>query len=463
MKRIFSLVTLAVIVCLSGCKKEADEVAGAANEVNNGGAEKGVAEKLRAAGFDLSQGFFKYQNGYMVEYDIFLTEAQIDELASQESPKSGRTTHYRTTNLVAGLPRTLQVYMDPSFGTYMQNAFDQALARYNVLNTALTFQRTTNASAASISILAFYEVSNTLGFSGGFPTNGNPATTIRLNTYFYNNSSQRPDAATVVAHEIGHAIGFRHTDFMNRAFSCGSGGNEGDAGVGAIHVPGTPTTPSANSWMLACSNNTDRPFTAEDVVSINTLYGASIFGANQTWAGPYYGTRGTFFADVTGDGRADAIVVNEGSTTVRPSTGSGFAANQDWSGAFYGTRGTFFADVTGDGRADAIVSNDGGITVRSSTGTGFADNQNWSGLFFGTRGTFFANVTGVGRADVIAVNDGGITVKASTGTSFGGNETGSNVAYYGTRGTFFADVTGDGRADAIVVNDDGITVRVSLR
>ena len=240
------------------------------------GADAGVAQKLKAAGFDLSQGFYPYRNEYMVEYDIFLTEAQIDELAaSPQALKGGRTTHYRTNNLVAGLPRTLQVYMDPAFGSYMQSAFDQALSRYNAQGLRLSFQRTTNAGAANISILAFYEVSNTLGYSGGFPTNGNPAPTIRLNTYYYNNSSQRPDAATVVAHEIGHAIGFRHTDYMNRAFSCGSGGNEGDAGVGAVHIPGTPTGPSAASWMLACSNNTDRPFTADDRTSLQTVYGGN--------------------------------------------------------------------------------------------------------------------------------------------------------------------------------------------
>ena len=33
--------------------------------------------------------------------------------------------------------------------------------------------------------------------------------------------------------------------------------------------------------------------------------------------GPYFGTRGTFFADVSGDGRADAIVVNDDTVTVR--------------------------------------------------------------------------------------------------------------------------------------------------
>jgi hypothetical protein len=51
---------------------------------------------------------------------------------------------------------------------------------------------------------------------------------------------------------------------------------------------------------------------------------------NQDWThGPYYGSITMAFADVTGDGKADAIVVNNDTVTVRPSTGSGFGPNQD--------------------------------------------------------------------------------------------------------------------------------------
>jgi hypothetical protein len=72
---------------------------------------------------------------------------------------------------------------------------------------------------------------------------------------------------------------------------------------------------------------------------------------------------GTFFVDVTGDGKADAIVVNEDTVTVRLNTGSDFGsgpgANKDWThGPYFGTLGTSFVDVTGDKKADAIVVND---------------------------------------------------------------------------------------------------------
>src|SRR5262245_21997019 len=43
------------------------------------------------------------------------------------------------------------------------------------------------------------------------------------------------------------------------------------------------------------------------------------FGPNEDWtSGPFFGSRGQFFADVNGDGRADAIVVNDDSVYVRP-------------------------------------------------------------------------------------------------------------------------------------------------
>jgi hypothetical protein len=83
----------------------------------------------------------------------------------------------------------------------------------------------------------------------------------------------------------------------------------------------------------------------------------------------------------------------------------------DWThGPFYGSRGTFFADVTGDGRADAIAVNDDTVTVRRNTGHDFGPNEDWSqGPFYGTRGTFVASIDGL-KSDIIVVNDDTVTV-----------------------------------------------------
>src|SRR5579859_3312245 len=189
---------------------------------------------------------------------------------------------------------------------------------------------------------------------------------------------------------------------------------------------------------------------------------------------------GTQFADVTGDGKADAIAINVGTAgappagiTVRRSDGSKFLANESWTtGPFSGgTLGTYFADVNGDGKADEIEVNSEGEYVRLSTGSSFDPAVKWSDpVYDGIQGTYFADVNGDGKADIIAVKSDGVYVGLSTGSSFGPSVTWTNGAYYGsgnTQGAYFADVTGDGKADAIVDNFDpttntgGITVRRS--
>lgn len=123
------------------------------------------------------------------------------------------------------------------------------------------------------------------------------------------------------------------------------------------------------------------------------------------WTGYFYGNAGNWIADVTGEGRADAIVNNSSNGfTVRESLANGglFGSNENWTQntPFYGTYGTFMADVTGDGKADAIVINlppnyGNGVVVRRSTGIwyppyyGFSGNEIWSNIqFYGSRGTF---------------------------------------------------------------------------
>ena len=74
---------------------------------------------------------------------------------------------------------------------------------------------------------------------------------------------------------MGHCVGFRHTDYFDRSISCGgSPSNQGTAGVGANHIPGTPTgaTASKKSFMLACTDGGDRPFNADDKTALDYLY-----------------------------------------------------------------------------------------------------------------------------------------------------------------------------------------------
>ena len=212
---------------------------------------------------------------------------------------------------------------------------------------------------------------------------------------------------------------------------------------------------------------------AADAIAVNTggitvrraVY--DIFFPNETWTSdPFSGSIGTYFADVTGDGKADAIAVNTGGILVRPSNGTSFTAAQTWApDRFYGDKGTYVADINGDGKADMIAVNTSGIVVRRSFAPynqTFGVSEPWiDEPFSGDIGTYFADVTGDGKADAIAVKNGGITVRRAADDTFYPNEIWTSDPFSGDIGTYFADVTGDGKADAIAINTGGITVRRS--
>ena len=164
------------------------------------------------------------------------------------------------------------------FPSYFSTGLDQALARYNNLNLKIRFQRVTTGGNIVITGANLGTTSTggcILGQASGFPTaSGNPSGGFTLSTSSCATSylSTANKADEVMAHEIGHCIGFRHTDYMNRS-SCGQNSNEGSAGIGAVHIPGTPTTVtgSYNSWMMACTNS-NPAFSTADGTALNYVY-----------------------------------------------------------------------------------------------------------------------------------------------------------------------------------------------
>ena len=223
-----------------------------------------------------TDGVQKRGNGYLVEGDILLTAANLSEVSTSPNLRIAENEQYRTTNLVKNLPRTVTVSIS-NLPTVYVTATNNAVARYNALNLTLKFQVV--SSGGNIQIIGFNEGPSggyiTLG-SSGFPTSGgDPYNQIQMNTnaQAYGTNPDVNYITSVIQHEMGHCIGFRHTDYMNRAFSCGGRHvNEGSAGIGAINIPGTPTKADAGSWMLACSTGSDRTFNANDQIALNYLY-----------------------------------------------------------------------------------------------------------------------------------------------------------------------------------------------
>jgi len=234
-------------------------------------------EKVKSLGFS-TENIRQIEGGYLVEGDILLTEANLAENASSTKLNIAETEQYRTTNTVTSLPRIITVSVTNLPQVY-SDAVNTMISRYNSLGLRITFRRANTGTTGNINVVGFNEGASggfvTLG-SAGFPTGGNPFNQIRMNTNAaaYGANPNLLYLASVIQHEVGHCIGLRHTDYMNRAFSCGASGagNEGASNVGAVLIPGTPSTPDAASFMLACSNGGNRTFNANDVVALNYIY-----------------------------------------------------------------------------------------------------------------------------------------------------------------------------------------------
>ncbi len=215
----------------------------------------------------------KIEEGYLVEGDIVLTEEFLNQTPGGNFLRIANNEQYRTTNLVSG-PRNITLALDSKLAG--KAGYAQALQvvrdRFNAENLTLTFSIV--SSGANIT---FVDGHGQYLASAGFPTGGNPYGTVKVNSQSIGTGTTQTFydfAGTILAHEAGHCIGFRHTDYMDRSYSCGgSYANEGASTVGAILIPGTPSGPDAGSWMLACvSRNQSRPFNNNDKTALSYLY-----------------------------------------------------------------------------------------------------------------------------------------------------------------------------------------------
>ena len=263
-KTIFTLtaVVAACMLTLFACRKNAST-----GDASAPGVSEDVLAKIYNLGFSNKNVIDDGNGNYIVEGDILISQQDLDAKPEMQFLRVGDEEQYRTNNLVTGLPRNITVSLSSALSAW-STALNTAISRYNAQGLRITFTRVT--SGANISIV---NGSGSFLASAGFPSGGNPYNRVILNNSAVSGQPQNT-VASILAHEIGHCVGFRHTDYMNRAYSCGgSAVNEGSAGVGAVLIPGTPSGPDANSWMLSCiGSGQNRPFNANDITALNYLY-----------------------------------------------------------------------------------------------------------------------------------------------------------------------------------------------
>jgi hypothetical protein len=216
-------------------------------------------------------------NDIMIHEDAVYVglDAHVTLEASREMLQPGKQSaeQYRTTNLVdTSAVKKICVVPTSQFNGYSQLSagLDLAIANYNELNLSFTLAR---GSASDCDATISAKTTTGAGGSSGFPKGGKPYGTINIGTGLQSYSADVNEH--VITHEIGHAIGFRHSDYYDRSISCGgSATNEGASNVGAILIPGTPSTAKVGgSIMNSCFRSSETgEWTTSDKTALDYLY-----------------------------------------------------------------------------------------------------------------------------------------------------------------------------------------------
>ncbi|WP_109299438.1 M57 family metalloprotease [Aquimarina sp. AU474] len=288
MKKIKLLALCAIVAGFAtSCQK--DEIASeTAPEVSVELSEEHKAG-LSAAGVDFhgaKYGSLQHFDG-PVRKGIFANDGEIfialENLAEQALGADGDSKQYRTNNLISSSNRTIDILGFTGSGnaltTSMRTGLQWAVNNYNRINTTLNFRLTFGTNFQAADMVVYNNNQSGAGGQAEFPSGGRPGKFIQINagTGTFGGSNVNNVNEHVIGHEIGHAVGFRHTDYARRR--CG-GANEGASSVGAINVPGTP---SENRWgasgldsgslMISCFDGSeDGEFSNFDVVALEFLY-----------------------------------------------------------------------------------------------------------------------------------------------------------------------------------------------
>ena len=298
MKKLFiATASLALLLPLSCSKDETTEIEPVEPEVTQQD-ELTIENSLdNLVGDHLDSHFevIEYPDGTKKESitigdDGVMPEEQFNEivedykLALQAKEEGKDFKQFRTNNLVnlrGRSTRTIRILGlnqgDRKLSQREINGLYGAVNMYNELGLRIKFNITLGRDQGGFDIVVRRRFIKGYGGKAQFPRNGNPGTFIYSNSQTGDNKYSYNAIKHLMAHEIGHCIGMRHNDWMNR-ITCNKNKPKRESSAnGNIYITGPRGADRSDGGSIfnACvpTRSTNGNFNRNDRNFLYTLYG----------------------------------------------------------------------------------------------------------------------------------------------------------------------------------------------
>ncbi|MBO9616509.1 MAG: hypothetical protein J7619_27720 [Dyadobacter sp.] len=202
-------------------------------------------------------------NDFLVDGDMLFDKSVVPDTLNN---RNGRVQQYGVSNYIGYNEQPfVTVRIDPSMSAYT-NDITAAIANWNNVPGCRVNLTLVTGSDADIAIYNSDLGSNTCG-NAYTPINGQAGNRININVNVVASFSTLQRRRTIT-HELGHAIGFAHTNWSSIGET-----NEGNWQGSLQHIFGTPTGTDANSLMNGGECNFGATaLSSNDILTAQFLY-----------------------------------------------------------------------------------------------------------------------------------------------------------------------------------------------